>query len=198
MKKSLGPKTLLYPSPTLVIASYDAAGKPDAMTAAWGGICCSQPPCVAVSIRKARLTYQNILERQAFTVNIASQNFVRQVDYLGMVSGRTTDKFADTGLTPLRSDKVNAPVIKEFPLVLECRLHQILEIGVHVQMIGEILDVKADESVLGPDNVILMDQLRPLLFAPGPGTYFGVGLALQPAFVTRVQDLERVTHEHSA
>ena len=76
MKKSLGAKTLVYPTPVFVVGTYDANGKPNVMTASWGGICCSQPPCVAVSLRKATATYGNIVARKAFTISIPSETYV--------------------------------------------------------------------------------------------------------------------------
>jgi flavin reductase (DIM6/NTAB) family NADH-FMN oxidoreductase RutF len=85
------------------------------MTAAWAGICCSAPVCIAVSLRKATYTFGNIVERKAFTVNVPSERFVRDVDYFGIVSGRRKDKFAETGLTPVKSSVVDAPYIDEFP-----------------------------------------------------------------------------------
>ena len=123
-RKSLGAKTLAQPCPVWVIGSYDAAGKPNVMTASWAAICCSQPPMVTVSLRKATYTYGSIMESKAFTVNIPSEEFVSAAAYFGSVSGRDVDKFAASGLTPVKSALVNAPYIKEFPLVLECKLVQ--------------------------------------------------------------------------
>src|ERR1035438_5631375 len=115
MKKSLGAKTLLFPTPVLMVGSYDQAGKPNLMTAAWGGICCSDPPCVAVSLRKSRHSYDSIVERKAFTVGIANEAKMTEADYVGIASGRNSDKFAVTGLTPVRSELVDAPYAAEFP-----------------------------------------------------------------------------------
>ena len=92
------------------------------MNAAWGGICCSKPPCVAVSLRKATYSYAGIVERKAFTVGIACEGRMVEADYVGIASGRDVDKFAVAGLTPVRSDLVDAPYAAEFPVVLECRL----------------------------------------------------------------------------
>ena len=114
MKKSLGAKTLVYPTPVFVVGTYDKEGKPNVMTASWGGICCSQPPCVAVSLRKATYTHGNILARKAFTISIPSEDHVQQADYFGLVSGRSGDKLAATKLTPVRSELVDAPYVKEF------------------------------------------------------------------------------------
>ena len=146
MKQSLGPKTLLFPTPVLMVGSYDQAGKPNLMNAAWGGICCSDPPCVTVSIRKARHSYDSIMFRKAFTVGITNEEHIVEADYVGMASGRNVDKFAVAGLTPVRSELVDAPYAAEFPVVLECRLLHTLELGIHTQFIGEILDVKADRA----------------------------------------------------
>jgi len=182
MKKSMGPQTWLFPTPALVVATYDGDGRPNAMTAAWGGICCSRPPAVAVSLREATYSYGNIVRRKAFTVNIASADQAAAVDYFGMVSGRNEDKFRSAGLTPVRSRRVEAPMVEEFPLVLECRLMETVHIGLHTQFIGEILDVMVDESVLDDRGMPVMEALRPIMYAPGIQQYFGVGEPLGKAF----------------
>ncbi len=175
MKTSFGAKTLVYPTPVWVVGSYDKEGKPNVMTAAWGGICCSKPPCVAVSLREATYTYGNIMERKAFTVSVPSEAHAREADYIGIASGRNVDKFAVTGLTPVRSGIVDAPYVSEFPLVLECRLLQTVKIGLHTQFIGEILDVKADDSVLGEEGLPDIEKVKPLIYAPEIRTYHGLG-----------------------
>jgi len=182
MKKSLGAKTLIYPTPVWVVGTYDKSGKANVMTAAWAGICCSQPPCVAISLRKATYTYGNIVDRKAFTINVPSEAQVRQADYFGIVSGKTKNKFAATGLTPVKSDRVDAPYVEEFPLVLECRLAHTLELGLHTQFVGEIMDIKASESVLGKDGSPEIEKVKPIIFAPESGEYYGVGKRLGKAF----------------
>ena len=182
MKQSIGTKTIVYPTPVFVVGTYDKDGKPNVMTAAWGGICCSKPPCVAVSLRKATYTYGNIMDQQAFTINIPSQEHVKEADYFGLVSGKNRDKFADTGLTPVKSDRVNAPYVKEFPMVLECKVLHTLEIGLHTQFVGEIIDVKVDESSVGENGIPDIEKVRPILFAPESLGYFGVGQYLGKAF----------------
>jgi flavin reductase (DIM6/NTAB) family NADH-FMN oxidoreductase RutF len=182
MKTSLGPRTILYPAPVLIVGTYDSEGKPNAMTAAWGGICCSKPPCVTVSLRKATYTYGNIVGRKAYTISIPSEKHVKEADYFGIVSGRAVDKFSATGLTPVKSELVNAPYVKEFPIILECKLLHTFEIGLHTQFIGEILDVKVSEAVLGKDGLPDMGKVRPIVFAPGIHCYFGTGECLGVAF----------------
>ena len=182
MKKSMGARTLVFPTPVWVVGTYDKEGKPNVMTAAWGGICCSQPPCVAVSLRKATYTYGNLMERKAFTVNVPSEASCREADYIGIVSGKNVDKFAATGLTPVRSELVDAPYVMEFPLVLECNLLRTVEIGLHTQFIGEIIDVKADESVLGEGGLPDIEKVKPIVYAPEIRSYHGIGRNLGNAY----------------
>jgi flavin reductase (DIM6/NTAB) family NADH-FMN oxidoreductase RutF len=164
------------------VGTYDRKGKPNVMTIAWGGICCSKPQCVNISLRKTSYSYDNILEKKAFTINIPSENHVKVADYCGIATGRKTDKFADTGLTPIKSDLVDAPYIKEFPLILECKMTHNVEIGTHTQFIGEIVDVKADESVFGEEGLPDINKVLPILYAPEIRTYHGVGKTLGKAF----------------
>jgi flavin reductase (DIM6/NTAB) family NADH-FMN oxidoreductase RutF len=182
MKKSLGADTLIYPTPAWVVGTYDKEGKPNLATIAWGGICCSQPPCLAISFRKATYSYGNIIERKAFTVSVPSAEQLELADYCGLVSGRSVDKFAVCKLTPVRGDSVDAPYPQEFPMVLECRLLHTLEIGLHTQFVGEILDVKVDESALDADGRPQIDKVQPILFSPRDRTYHGVGKFLGKAF----------------
>jgi flavin reductase (DIM6/NTAB) family NADH-FMN oxidoreductase RutF len=182
MKRSLGAKTLLYPAPVLVVGTYDRTGKPNVATASWGGICSSEPPCVAVSLRKATTSHSNILAKKAFTLNIPSEALVKQTDYFGLVSGHGVNKLKATKLSALKSKTVNAPCIKQFPLVLECRLALVNELGTHTQFIGEIIDVKADEEILGNDGAIDIKLLKPLLFTPDTQEYYGVGKFVAKVF----------------
>jgi len=182
MKTSIGPRTLLYPTPALIVGTYDKIMKPNGMTAAWTGICCSKPPCVYVSLRKATYTYGNIVERKAYTLSIPSEEMVETVDYLGMASGREEDKFAAAGLTPVRGDHVEAPYVAECPVVLECRLVETVELGLHTQFVGEVLDVKAEEDMLGEDGVPDMARVKPLIFAPESRGYYKLGDYLGRAF----------------
>ena len=182
MKKSIGAKTLLFPTPVLMVGTYDKAGKPNLMVSAWGGICCSQPPCVAVALRKATYSYNSIVERKAFTVGIACENKMAEADYCGIVSGRDLDKFAATGLTPVKSELVDAPYAEEFPVVLECRLLHTIEIGLHTQFIGEIIDVKGDPDVIGEDGQLDIMKIKPLIFDTSHRGYHSVGPCLSKAF----------------
>jgi flavin reductase (DIM6/NTAB) family NADH-FMN oxidoreductase RutF len=182
MKKSFGAKTLIFPAPVWCVGSYDTNGNPNVMTIAWGGICCSIPPCVTISLRKATYTYGNIMERQAFTLSVPSEKYVRQADYFGMASGREVNKFTETNLTPAKSELVDAPYVGEFPMALECRLIHHHEIGLHTHFIGEILDVKIEESLLTEDGKVDVERIRPLIFSPVLRDYHGIGEFLGKAF----------------
>ena len=182
MKKSIGAKTLVYPTPTWIVGTYDTEGKANGAAVAWGGICCSEPPCVAVSLRKATYSYGNIVERKAFTVSVPSQAHVKQADYFGIASGPNTDKFADAGLTPTRSELVDDPYVDEFGLVLECKLLHTFELGLHTQFVGQIVDVKADEAVLDEAGRPAIDKVKPFVFSPSHRTYHAVGEFLANAF----------------
>ena len=179
MKKSIGATTMPLPAPVWVVGTYDAEGRANVMTAAWVGICCSKPPCVAVSLRKATYSYGNIVARQAFTVCVPSEQYVKTTDYWGIASGRDVDKFAEAGLTPVASDLVDAPYVEEFPVVMECKVLHTIEIGLHTQFIGEILDIKIEESILGPEGSPDAEKLGLFVLLDG---YRGIGRHLGQAF----------------
>ena len=182
MKKSLGANTFAVPTPVWLVGTYDKEGKPNIATVAWGGICSSDPPSVTVSLRKSRHSYDAILERKAFTINVPSESFVCAADYAGIASGRDADKFGTAGLTPVRSDLVDAPYVAEFPLILECRLLRTVEIGVHTQFIGEIVDVKAEEDVLNAGGLLDAAKVLPLAYSPATRTYYGLGAEVGKGF----------------
>lgn len=166
-KKSVGIKSYLYPQPALVIGSYDKQGKPNMMTAAWISICNSDPLSIAVSMRPATYSYGNVTETKSFTVNIPSSQLAKYVGYAGRFSGRDVDKFKETGLTPVKAEFVNAPYIKEFPIVIECELTATHELGSHRQFIGKVIDVKADEGILDAKGKVDMNLLNPIIYAAG-------------------------------
>lgn len=182
MKKSLGAKTLIVPTPVWIIGTYDDEGKPNAMTAAWAGVACSDPASVAVSLRAATLTHSNITKRKAFTVSVPSETLIKEADYLGIASGRNEDKFARSGLTPVASDAVDAPYVKEAPLILECKLTHTIELGLHTHFVGQIVDVKADEEVLDNKGYPDIEKVKPVVYTPGDRRYHGIGSYLGPGF----------------
>jgi flavin reductase (DIM6/NTAB) family NADH-FMN oxidoreductase RutF len=181
MKKSLGARTLAYPLPAYLIGTYAPNGQPNVMTAAWAGIACSEPPCLAVGIRAGRLTHESILKNQGFTVNFPKVSQATAVDYAGLVSGRDQDKFAKAGLTAVESSLVKAPYVAECPVVAACRLYKTLELGSHTLFVGEILDVLADEGLESLAGGLDMAKVDPLVFASGDG-YYKVGAQVGKGF----------------
>jgi flavin reductase (DIM6/NTAB) family NADH-FMN oxidoreductase RutF len=183
MKLELEGQTILLPSPILIIGTYGPDGQPNIMNAAWGGVASSNPLCVNVSIRPTRQTYQNIRTNKAFTVNIPSEKYVSEADYAGIVSGKKTNKFTDTGLTPVKSNKVNAPFVQEFPYALECKLFKEIDLGAHTMFIGEVVGMVADNEVLGAKKLPDIEKVRPMIYGGfGSSAYYGLGTKLDDAF----------------
>ncbi len=148
MKNSLGPGILGFPAPIFIVGSYDKEKNPNVMNAAAGGICCLSPPCIYVSLREATYTYHNIMNKKAFTVSIPPVEYVKEADYFGLASGKNVNKFEVSGLAPVKSELVDAPFVDEFPVVLECKLKETVNLGSHTMFVGEVLDLKADKEVL--------------------------------------------------
>lgn len=182
MKRSFGSKPLAYATPVWCVGSYDADGKPNVMTVAWGGICCSKPACLTVSLRKATYSYDCISTRQAYTVSVPTSAFAKQADYFGMVSGRDVDKFKEAGLTAERAEFVDAPYVAEFPMVIECAVVHTFELGLHTQFVGEIKDVKVDENCLGESGKPDMGKVGLLVYGPESRHYFSIGDPIGQAF----------------
>ena len=183
MKLSLPAQTILLPSPVLIIGTYGSDGRPNIMNAAWGGIASSRPPCISVSLREATLSYHNIKQTQAFTVNIPSEKYLKEADFVGMVSGRKCDKFKETRLTPEKSKLVNAPIVNEFPYALECNLVRQVDLGLHTMFIGEIVGMVADSEVINPHQLPDIEKVLPMLFGSfGSMAYYSIGDKLGDAF----------------
>lgn len=182
MFQSIGACAFAVPTPVFLVGTYDASGKPNIMTAAWGGICASQPPCLAVSITKARWTHAALHSRNAFTVSIPSKNMVAQADFAGIFSGRSEDKFSALDLTPIAAEHVDAPFVAECPVVIELRLIHSIEIGSHTQCIGEIMDVKLHPHCLDATDTPLLNKIDPLLYVPLSRQYWDIGQMVARAF----------------
>lgn len=182
MKKSLGPSTPIYPAPVVIVCTYDDAGKPNAMAAAWVGVACSDPPCISIALREATYTYGNILARQAFCASVPSASQVAQADFMGIASGRNVDKFAAARLSAGKAGQVDAPYVEEFPVVMECKLVHHVKLGLHTLFVGQVMDARADEAVLGDNGKIDMGKLAPLAFNVSSAHYHGVGEPIARAF----------------
>ncbi len=179
MRKNFGAKPWLYPMPVLIVATYGEDGTPDAMNAAWGAACDMDK--VALTLSAEHRTVKNILARRAFTVSIGTEEQLVACDYVGVVSGNdVSDKFAKAGFHAAKSEFVDAPLIEELPMALECRLIRYDEETECA--VGEIVNVCAAESVLGADGKIDPEKLRPISYDPVNQTYLALGERVGKAF----------------
>ncbi len=176
MRKNFGAKTYLYPQPVMIIATYDENGDAHAMNAAWGGICGSDEIIVELGSHK---TTDNLAITKAFTVALADSEHVAECDYVGIISGRKEpDKMKKAGFTTVKSEFVNAPVINELPLSLECELIS-CENG---KYIGKIINVSCDEKFVGADGLPDLSKFTPITFDPVHHKYIALGKEVGQAF----------------
>ena len=179
MRKNFGAKPLCYPQPVFIISSYDENGVPNAMNAAWGGI--TEETEITICVSAEHKTTKNILARKAFTVSMATADTMAACDYVGIVSGNDVpDKFEKAGFHAAKSSIVDAPLIDELPMALECRLVSYDEES--CRLVGEIVNVSADESVLNARGKVDPAKLRPISFDPMNNTYLVLGEKVGNAF----------------
>ena len=178
MRKNFGAKTWLYPMPVLIVGAYDKDGKPNAMNAAWGGIYDTNQ--VMVCLAHEHKTTENIKQSGAFTVSFATAETVVPCEYVGIVSATDVpDKFEKAGFHAVKSEFVNAPIIEELPMTLECKLLKFNEDGI---CIGEIVNVSADERVLDEDGKVDAGKLNPILYDSVTHAYWNFGEKVGRAF----------------
>lgn len=179
MRKNFGAKAILYPMPVLIIGTYDENGTPNAMNAAWGGI--SEETEISICVSDEHKTAENVVKSGAFTVSIADKNNVVAADYVGIVSGNSVaDKITKCSWTAEKSGFVNAPLFQELPLALECKL--ISYDKDTCRLVGEIVNISADESILGTDGKISLDKFSPITYDPVGHTYRTLGQVVGRAF----------------
>lgn len=178
MRKNFGAKTWAYPMPVFIVAAYDKNGKANCMNAAWGGIYDTNQ--IMVCLSDDHKTTKNIVESKAFTVSIADASHIVEADYVGIVSGNNVEnKMEKAGLTVTKSNFVNAPIIDQFLMTIECNLLKFNEDGI---CIGEIVNVSADEAVLDKDGNIDLSRLKPITYNPVDHTYVALGERVGNAF----------------
>ncbi len=178
MRKDFGTKTWMFPMPVLIVAAYDKEGVPNAMNAAWGGIFTDN--MIGICLAEEHKTTHNILYTRAFTVSMATVDEMVACDYVGIVSGdKVPDKFSRAGFTAQRSQHVNAPIIQQLPMTLECEL-----VSYDVEsnyMVGRIVNVSAEETIL-TDGRIDVAKLRPISYDPVSHQYLSIGTKVGNAF----------------
>ena len=179
MRKNFGAKPWTYPQPVFIVATYDEQGMPDAMNAAWGGIDLDDQ--INLCLSAGHKTVKNLLITKAFTVSMATVEQMVACDYVGIVSGnKEPDKFAKAGFHATKSEFVNAPLIDELPMAVECELVSYDPETCH--LVGRILNVSADESILDEKGKIDPAKLRPITFDPVPHDYLVIGEKVGNAF----------------
>ncbi len=178
MRKNFGTKSWFYPLPVLVIGTYDEDGTPNAMNAAWGGLYDADK--VVLCLSAGHKTTKNIRKRRAFTVAFADAAHVVSADYVGMVSGNTEpDKMKKSGFHAVKSGSVDAPIVEELPVALECELLRFNEDG---NIIGRIVNVSVDEAVLDENGRLDMEKFSPIAFEPANNGYHVLGQRVGNAF----------------
>lgn len=179
MRKNFGAKPYTYPQPVFIIGTYGEDGTPDAMNAAWGGI--SEATEITMCLSPGHKTVKNILARRAFTVSMADAAHVVACDYVGMVSGNDVpDKMEKAGFHTTKAEFVDAPIIEELPMALECKLVSYDEES--CRLVGEIINVNADEKVLDANGKIDPAKHEPITFDPVNNTYLKLGEKVGNAF----------------
>ncbi len=179
MRKNFGAKPWTYPQPVFIVATYDAQGKADAMNAAWGGI--DYDDQINMCLSAGHKTVKNLLETRAFTVSMGTEEQLTACDYVGIVSGnKVEDKLEKAGWHAVKSEFVNAPLIEELPMTVECELISYDPETCH--LVGRIVNVSADENILDEKGKIDPAKLRPISFDPVHNHYLAIGGKVGNAF----------------
>lgn len=184
MKKSLKLRAVVSPTPAIIAAAYDEKGKADACTLAFYAPSSHKPPCLTIAINATakRKTLKSILNSGAFTIGYPSIEQAAEADYIGIASGYEHDKIAEVGWTVTKAEKVNAPVINELKLVVECKVVNTVTIGSHVQITGEVVNIQADESILDERGKYSLEKLKPIIYDEENWRYLAVGEKAADAF----------------
>lgn len=181
MKKDLGVCTAVFPLPVLMIATYCEDGSVDVMNMAWGGVCDSN--MVALNLEESHKTVENLRNRKAFTLSIADEKHIKESDFFGIASANNVkDKFMHTSFHAIKSTRVDAPIIQEYPITLECRVREMQNQITGLRVLGEIVNVMVDESILGEDGKVDITKLNAISFDPFKNAYYKIGEKVADAF----------------
>ena len=179
MRKNFGAKEMCYPMPVFIIGTYNPDGTPNAMNAAWGGV--TEEAQLTICVDAEHKTAQNVLARKAFTVSMGTAQYVTACDYVGIVSGnQEPDKFAKAGFHAIKSEFVDAPLIDELPMALECQLISYDPESCH--LVGRVVNVCVDEAYLDEKGKVDVKKLQPITFDPVHHTYLVLGEKVGQAF----------------
>ena len=170
------PGNMVYPVPAVMVTAADREGKSNIITIAWTGTVCTNPPMAYISVRPERYSYGMLKETGEFVINLTTEKLVRATDYCGVKSGRDTDKWKETGLTPIPAQEVNVPLIKESPVNIECRVSEIRELGSHHMFLARVVAVDVDEAYLNEQGRFELQKAAPIVYSHGE--YYGLSRLL--------------------
>lgn len=173
-KRLINPSTILSPVPAALVSCQDKGGRSNIITIAWTGVVCSTPPMVSISIRPSRYSHGIIKETGEFVVNVPPSGIVEKVDICGIVSGKNVDKFKEAGLTAVPATVVSAPLIEECTISLECKVTEIVPLGVHDMFLGEIVATHVADEAFDADGNLDLSVIDPLGYCPADRTYRAV------------------------
>ncbi len=172
-KTTWKPGNMLYPLPVVLVSCGDTLENYNIITVAWTGTLCTNPPMTYVSLRKSRHSYEIIKRTKSFVINLSTERLVKAVDFCGVKSGKTIDKFKTMHLTPEKATEIKAPCIKESPVNLECRVEKMVPLGSHDMFMAQIVSVHVDEAYLDQNNKFHLDQTKPICYSHGQ--YYNLG-----------------------
>ena len=170
------PGNMVYPVPAVMVTAADREGKSNIITIAWTGTVCTNPPMAYISVRPERYSYGMLKETGEFVIKLTTEKLVRATDYCGVKSGRDTDKWKETGLTPIPAQEVNVPLIKESPVNIECRVSEIRELGSHHMFLARVVAVDVDEAYLNEQGRFELQKAAPIVYSHGE--YYGLSSLL--------------------
>lgn len=175
-KQEWKPGNMLYPLPAVMVSVADREENYNIITVAWTGTVCTNPPMLSISVRPERYSYHMIKETGEFVVNLTTERLAYATDYCGVRSGKNVDKFREMKLTPESGTKVKAPLIKESPVNIECKVKEVLELGSHHMFLAEVVAVHVDESYMNEKNKFELSKAKPIVYSHGE--YYGIGKLL--------------------
>ena len=174
-KKSLKPTSAVLLTPVVLVSCQDEGVKPNIITLAWVGVANSDPPMISIAIRPERHSYAIIKRTGEFAANLPTTAILKEMDFCGVVSGSKLDKFSTTQLTPMPAEKIKAPLIKECPVNLECRVKQVLALGSHDLFLGEVVAAHMDTEIQDEKGRIDIGKAKLFAFCAGAMEYWSLG-----------------------
>ena len=176
MKETWKPGNMLYPLPAVMVSVTDGQGNDNIITVAWTGTICTNPPMVYISVRPSRYSYEMLKKTGEFVINLTTEELAFATDYCGVRSGRYVDKFKEAHLTKEPAQFVKAPMIKESPVSIECRVTEVKELGSHHMFLAEVLAVHAQQEYIDKNNKFQLNKAKPIVYSHGE--YLGTGKSL--------------------